>query len=130
MIVDTSAVMAVLLEEPDAKTYLSILLDTEHVRMSEVTAVEAALVAFKRTGPLGEPKLDSILDECHIEIVPFDQHQLVHARAALRTYGKGRSPARLNFGDCFSYALAKATGEPLLFKGDDFTHTDIKSALA
>ncbi len=127
MIVDTSAVMAVLLEEPDAKTYLRILLDTDHVRMSAVTAVEAALVAFKRAGHLGEPKLDAILDECHIEIVPFDLHQLMHARAALRTYSKGRS--RPNFGDCFSYALAKATGEPLLYKGEDFAKTDIASAL-
>jgi ribonuclease VapC len=131
MIVDSSALVAILLDEPDAKRYMKVLMTTQNVRVSAVTAVETAIVTIRRAGINAEPDVASLFDVLNIEVVPFGSDQVMLAQEAYRTYGKGRRhPAKLNFGDCFSYALAKVTGEPLLFKGSDFTHTDIASALA
>lgn len=131
MIVDSSALIAILFDEPASDRLLETILNAEHVRVSVATALEVSIVAVGRDGPAIESEVDLLFSRCRVELVPVDGVQLTLARNAFLTYGKGRHhPAKLNFGDCFSYALAKATGEPFLFKGDDFTHTDIVSALA
>lgn len=120
MIVDSSAAIAVLRLEPDAEDLAHLISAADRPRMSAATLVESSIVA----GPGRLSELDTVLEG--VEIVPFDRVQALAARAAYQRYGKGSgSPARLNLGDCFSYALATTTGEPLLFKGDDFTHTDV-----
>jgi ribonuclease VapC len=130
MIVDTSALMAILLEEPGAERFSLALLDAGLARISAATALETAVVAIRRVGPDGESKVDRLFAQFRLEVVPLDREHVQLARAGFRNYGKGRHEAALNFGDCFSYALAKATGEPLLYKGNDFAQTDIVSALA
>ena len=128
MVVDTSALIAILWKEPEADAFLSKILETQHVRISAATAVELYIVAIGQRGVGGAEDVDDLLIRCGAEIVPLKSDQVELARNAILTYGKGRR--RLNFGDCFSYALAKATGEPLLYKGDDFAQTDVVSALA
>ncbi len=130
MIVDSSALIAILFDEPEARQFMKSLMTTQYVRVSAVTAVETAIVVMRRVGTEAEPDVASLFGILGIEVVPFGPDQVVLAQEAFRTYGKGRSPARLNFGDCFSYVLAKASGEPLLYKGNDFAQTDIVSALA
>lgn len=127
MIVDTSAVMAILLGEPAAAELAHAILTCEgQARMSAPTRVETAVVAQRRLALGAEP----LIAELEIETVPFSQEHSDVAAEAYRRYGKGSgSPARLNLGDTFSYALAKVTGEPLLFVGDDFSHTDVVPAL-
>ena len=128
MIVDTSAVLAVLFGEPDAERYERAIAETSHCRMSAASFLEAAIVLESRTGAQGGHELDLLLETAPIELVPVTPD---HARAALRAwrrFGKGNHAAGLNFGDCFAYALAEATQEPLLFKGQDFALTDIESA--
>lgn len=129
MVVDTSAVVALLQNEPDADRYEDALVDATICVMSAATALEASLVIERRFGPEGRTQLDALIAEAGIELVPFDAEQLEFARAAFRRFGRGKHPAQLNFGDCFAYALAKQRGEPLLYKGDDFAQTDIASAL-
>jgi len=129
MIIDTSALMAILLREPDSARYMEKILDAEHVRISAATVVELNIVAIGHGGVGAVQEVDLLLARCGAEIVPLYADQVEYARNAILMYGKGRHPARLNLGDCFSYALAKAYMEPLLFKGNDFTHTDIVSAL-
>lgn len=125
MIVDTSAVIAILRQEEDAAEYAAAIESAPVTSISAATVLEASLVA----GPERSDSLDHLLAE-GITVVAFDTHQLAIARSAHARYGRGSgSPARLNFGDCFSYALATMTGEPLLFKGQDFRHTDITPAL-
>lgn len=125
MILDSSAVVAILTREPDAATFLHAIEAADSVGISAATLVEASIVL----GPRGQRPLTEFLAEAGIEIVGFDANQADVARRAHHSYGRGSgSKARLNFGDCFSYALAKSTGRPLLFKGDDFTHTDIEPA--
>lgn len=125
MILDASAVVGVLRHEADARQLAQAVEDADSVSISSATALEASLVL----GPERGDELSIFLSRV-TTIVPFDAEQLAVARAAHARYGRGSgSKARLNFGDCFSYALAKSTGEPLLFKGDDFTHTDITPAL-
>ena len=124
MIVDSSALVAILRGEPEAAGLADALRETP-VRASAATVLETATVV----GPEVAGQLDTLLGHLELEIVPLDGEQLRVARSAMASYGKGRGhPARLNFGDCFSYALAKVTGEPLLFKGDDFAHTDVTPA--
>ena len=126
MIVDSSALVAILFGEPDAAALSRVLMDAVRVRVSTATVLETALVVSPALGT----ELDQLIAELGLEVSPFDTEQLSAARTALETYGKGRgNRAQLNYGDCMSYALAKVTGEPLLFKGDDFTHTDITPAL-
>ncbi len=125
MIIDSSAIVAILRQEPEAEVFAGAV-ERHPTRVSAATVLETALVL---RSPMASA-LDRLLADGRLDIVDFDSTQLRVAREALSTYGRGTgSPAQLNFGDCFSYALAKVTGEPLLFKGDDFTHTDITSAL-
>jgi ribonuclease VapC len=129
MVVDTSAIVAILFGEPDGEKYLDALVDAVHVRISAATAVEIGIVAISRFGAEAESKIDLLFARCGAEIVPVREDQVVTARNAFRTFGKGRHPAALNFGDCFSYALAWTVNEPLLYKGGDFAKTDIVSAV-
>lgn len=125
MILDSSAVVAVMNAEPESEDFARLLEASDGTRMSTATALEVYLVM--RPGRARE--VAEFLTEAGVELVPFDEHHLHAARAALTSYGRGsRHPAGLNFGDCMAYALAKVTGEPLLFKGDDFTHTDLEPA--
>lgn len=126
MIVDTSALVAVLRDEPDAERLLQAMLVAAQVRVSTATLVEAGIVL----GPTRHGDLDELLRGVGAVADPVDEAQVAAARAGYTRFGKGSgSPARLNLGDAFSYALASVTGEPLLFKGDDFTHTDVTPAV-
>jgi ribonuclease VapC len=130
MIIDTSAVMAILRAEPDAATYATAIEQATVRRLSAASFVEAAAVIDGSRDPVASRKLDDLLAEAEISIAPVTEAQAHLARAAYRDFGRGSGhPARLNFGDCFAYALAKESGEPLLFKGDDFAHTDIAGAV-
>lgn len=125
MALDTSAILAVLLDEPE-RPRLEWLLGENPARLvSAATLVEASMVLESRHGESGRRALDRMLDLYEVAIVAFDRDQAELARDAFRRFGKGRHPVALNHGDCFAYALAKATGEPLLFKGEDFSRTDI-----
>lgn len=128
MIVDSSALIAVVFEEKDQSTYLE-LLRSSTLTMSAPTLFECRLVALRKSGAALEAKLLSLIAGLNIEIVAFDEAQAVLAADAFRRYGKGRDKAALNFGDCFSYALAKSRGEPLLYKGGDFARTDVAAAV-
>ena len=130
MIVDTSALLAVLFAEPDAERYARAIAETEGCRMSAATFVEAGIVVDTQTDAAGSRHLDAFLRRAGILIEPVSEEQAHLARQAYLDFGKGRHPAGLNFGDCFAYALAKATGEPLLFKGEDFAKTDVVAAEA
>ena len=126
MIVDSSALVAVVRSEGDAETLARALQQAPVVQISAATFLEASIVV----GPALQETLDQIIAAADAEIVAFDETQAREARAAYLTHGKGSgSPAHLNLGDCFSYALAKTTAQPLLFKGVDFTHTDVTPAL-
>ena len=129
MIVDSSALIAALQQEPDADRILS-LLGHHGGRISAATVVEARIVAASKGGPHGVRRLDDLIRQFDIEVVSVDSEQADVASAAYRDYGKAsRHGARLNFGDTFSYALAFVADEPLLYVGDDFARTDIRSAL-
>lgn len=124
MIVDSSALVAILRNEPEAASFSEMLVD-EPSRVSAANWLEAAMVA-DGSGPSASAGFDRLVETAGLEIVPVTKEQARSARAAFRRYGRGSgSPARLNFGDCLAYALAAVTGEPLLFKGEDFTHTDV-----
>ena len=128
MIVDSSAVLAVLLDEPDAERFDTAIANAHACRMSLANVFEAFIVLEGRGGEAAGQDLDSFLESAGIEPVPVTADHVVAARHAWRRFGKGNHPAGLNFGDCFAYALAEVTGEPLLFKGDDFALTDIEAA--
>jgi len=126
VIVDSSAVIAILWSEPDAPVHADVLARTVEPVMSAPTLLEASIVAQ----PEGRARLDEIIRGAGISIAPFTEEHALVAREAYARYGKGSEhPAHLNFGDCMSYALAKVRDEPLLFKGDDFRHTDVTPAL-
>lgn len=129
MIVDTSAVIAILFAERDAKTYAQAIANAGSCRMSAATLVEASIVIDAQTKYAGSRQLDAFIRRAGIAIEPVTVEHAHIARQAYADFGKGRHPAALNYGDCFSYALAKATGEPLLFKGADFRRTDIAAAV-
>jgi ribonuclease VapC len=130
MIVDTSAVIAVLKEESDAPRFLRVLtMSAEPKRMSAANYLEAAIVVDANRNPLLSRRLDDLIVQTEIRAEPVTLEHAEIARAAYRDFGRGSShPAQLNFGDCFAYALAKSMREPLLFKGDDFSHTDVAIA--
>ena len=130
MIVDTSAILAILFSEPDAATYASAITNAPSSRISAATFLEVAIVVEAQTENSGPRQLDALLRRANITIETVTEEQAHIARQAYTDFGKGRHPARLNYGDCFSYALAKVTGEPLLYKGGDFAKTDITSALS
>lgn len=129
MIVDTSALIAILKGEPEAAAFKAALLGSASVELSAATYLEACIVTDGYRNPLLRARFDEILEEIGVVIEPFTAEQARIARQAYRDYGKGSGHrAQLNFGDCFSYALARVKREPLLFKGDDFVHTDVRSA--
>ena len=129
MIVDTSAVLAVLFREPDAQQFEEAIAAVSTRRMSVANLLEASIVTERRGGAVARDDLDRLLNRFGIEPEPVTIEQLEAARRAWRRFGKGNHPAGLNFGDCFAYALAEATGEPLLFKGADFALTDVAAAV-
>ena len=125
MILDSSAVVAVMNGEPESAAFVQLLEASDHTSMSTASALEVHLVMR----PARAREVTEFLTEAAVELVPFDEAQLDAARTALASYGRGsRHPAKLNFGDCMAYALAKVTGQPLFFKGDDFSHTDVEPA--
>ena len=128
MIIDTSAILAVLLGESDAKRYEDAIPRAWPRRMSVVALLEAAMVVESRGGTRAGHELDVLLQKAAVELVPVTPEHAIAARRAWRRFGKGNHPASLNFGDCFANALAEATGEPLLFKGEDFARTDVEAA--
>ena len=130
MIVDSSAVVGILMSEEGAEALFDAMASAQNRRMSAATFVEVCVVIDSSRDPVKSGRLDDLLRRFDMEIVDVTKEQAHIARAAYRDFGTGSGhPARLNFGDCFSYALAKATGEPLLFRGDDFGHTDLTSAV-
>ncbi len=125
MVIDTSAVISILFGEQDAERFSKAMESDPTRLMSAGSILEACLVVESELGEQGSRELDLLLLKAGVEVVAFNEEQLRVARHAFREYGKGRHPAGLNFGDCFSYALSRTSGEPLLFKGDDFTKTDV-----
>jgi ribonuclease VapC len=127
MIIDTSAVIAILNNEPEAVAFAEAIEQALDRRISAVNYAEAAAVIDKGRDPIANRRFDELLREADVVIEAVSENQARIARAAYRDFGKGSGhPARLNFGDCFAYALAKAKGEPLLFKGNDFGRTDVR----
>lgn len=125
MVIDTSALVAIFLREPERQSFLADIIAAETRLVSAATLVEAGIVLEARRGESAGREFDLFVVRANLQIVPVDAEQADLARAAWRKYAKGRHPAALNFCDCFSYALAKSTGEPLLAKGTDFDLTDI-----
>src|SRR6516164_6510339 len=128
MVIDTSAVVAVLLNEANAPR-ITQAMETGSPRLFSAANLLEAIVIESRKGENGGRELDLLIYRADIEIIPVDQDQAEIARIAWRRFGKGRHPAALNYGDCFAYALAKSRRLPLLFQGDDFSQTDIESVL-
>lgn len=125
MVIDSSALLSILLEEEDHALYARAIDSDINRFMSTATFVESSIVVEKRRGAEGLMRLDQLILRTAIELVPVDTIQAHIARSAYRLYGKGRHRAALNFGDCFAYALAMTSNEPLLFKGNDFSRTDV-----
>ena len=128
MVIDASAIAAIAFNEEEAEAFERRVADDPVRLISAATVLEAAIVIEAKLGESGGAQLDLWLYKAGVEIVPVDREQADIARRAWRRFGKGRSAAGLNFGDCFSYALAAMRQEPLLFKGDDFSKTDIERA--
>jgi ribonuclease VapC len=129
MIVDASAILAVLFDEPEKAEFRDLLLMTPELAMSPVNYLEAGVRADDKRHPAKGLQLDALMDSLGITIAAVTGDQAKRAREAYRKYGKGNHEARLNLGDCFAYALAKARGEPLLYKGEDFRQTDVEPAI-
>ena len=126
MVIDTSALITILFDEPDAD-YFETALESDSTRlMSTASVLEAAIVVEARLGEAGGRELDLLLHKAQIMSIAFSAEQVEMARHAFRTFGKRRHPAGLNYGDCFSYALSKTSGQALLFKGNDFARTDVE----
>lgn len=128
MILDTSAMVAILYREPEASAFAQLIHDADLCRISVATYVELSMVIESQLGPEGMRQAEAFFRRAGIVIEPVTLDHGELARQAFLDFGKGRHKANLNYGDCFSYALAKATGEPLLFKGNDFGQTDIRAA--
>ena len=129
MIVDTSAIMAILRNEPDAPAFGAALARATRIAISAATLVELCVVAESRAGAAVWAEVEALMADAAIEVAPFTAEQAALAREGWRRFGKGRHPAGLNLGDCFAYAPAQKRGEPLLFKGGDFALTDVRRAL-
>jgi ribonuclease VapC len=130
MTIDTSALIAILFDEPESLKFAQAIEKATERRISAANFLEAAVVADRNDDPVVSLRFDDLIREAEIVIEPVTERQIHLARAAYRHFGKGSGhPAGLNFGDCFAYALAKDKGEPLLYQGRDFIHTDLKSAL-
>jgi len=131
VILDTSAVIAILRNEVDAAAFAKAIEKASHRRIAAVSYVESAAVIDGGRDPIASRRFDDLLREAEVTVEPVDEEQARIARQAYRDFGRGSGhPAKLNFGDCFAYALAKARREPLLYKGEDFSHTDVASALS
>ncbi|MFM7452770.1 MAG: type II toxin-antitoxin system VapC family toxin [Cyanobium sp.] len=128
MVIDSSAVLAILQDEPERSAFNALIAAADTRLLSAASLVELSIVLEARFGADGQGDLDLFLSTAEIEIVAVDRDQAELARGAFSRYGKGRHRAGLNFGDCFAYALAKRAGAPLLFKGNNFTHTDLQQA--
>jgi ribonuclease VapC len=126
MVIDTSALLAIFLAEPERQALLDLILQAEMRMISAANALETGIVLEARRGEAAGREFDLFVVRANLQVVPVDGEQVEVARSAWRKYGKGRHPAALNFGDCFAYALAKWSGEPLLAKGTDFGRTDIE----
>jgi ribonuclease VapC len=126
MVLDTSAILVILFGEKEAPLYVKALAADSTRLVAAPTMLETSIVCLKRLGEAGLDELDIFSFKTGIEIIPFDRTLLILARKCFRQYGKGTHAANLNFGDCFSYALAKHSGEAILFKGNDFSKTDLK----
>lgn len=129
MVIDTSALVAVLLGEPERDLFIALLAGAEDPLVSAATLVESSIVMQTKVGDEGVNDLDALLTAAAVRVVAVDAEQAHLARQAFARFGKGRNRANLTFGDCFSYALARAAGRRLLFKGTDLGHTDVLSAL-
>lgn len=129
MIVDTSAIVAIIGREDDARRFLRAISAADGIAISAATLVEAAMVLEARGGPELGAQMDALMRRMQAIVVPVTETQALLAREGWRRFGKGRHKAGLNLGDCFAYALAMERDEPLLFKGDDFAQTDVKRAL-
>jgi len=129
MVIDTSALIAILFGEPEALSFTRAIADESRKMISSFNALESGIVVEARKGEAGGRELDLLMHRARIEIVVMNADQAELARVAWRKYGKGNHPAGLNIGDCCAYALAKYSGEPLLFKGNDFNQTDIRAAI-
>lgn len=127
MVIDTSAIIAILLGEPEARRIAQALIQADRRLISAATLIETNVVIMSRGHAEGIHELDLLLARIHPEIAEVTQRQVSIARFAFQQFGRGRHQARLNFGDCFPYALAKDTGHPLLFKGNDFSLTDLEA---
>jgi ribonuclease VapC len=125
MVIDTSALLAILLGEPEAEEFSRSIAGDPKRLVSALSALEAAIVIHARKGPTGTRELDLLLHSAGVTVVSLDADQVLLARSAYEKYGKGRHPAALNLGDCCSYALSLSSGEPLLFKGHDFSQTNV-----
>lgn len=125
MILDTSALLAILQDEPERRALIAAIEEAASLSMSTATFVETSIVIGARYGGDGLRDLDLFLAKAEITLVPVDTEQAHAAREAFLRFGKGRHPAGLNYGDCFSYALARTLGQPLLYKGEDFSQTDV-----
>jgi ribonuclease VapC len=129
IVIDTSAIVAILRKEAEATSFVEKIVDAERCFLSAVSFFEASIVLIGRGAPDLAGELDALVERAVIEIVPFDEGLARDSRAAFTRFGKGRHPAGLDFGDCASYALAQARGLPLLYKGDDFAKKDVINAL-
>jgi ribonuclease VapC len=130
VVIDTSALIAIATREPEREPLLRRCLGGDRLQLSSAGYLEAAIVLDNRADPILSNQLDLLLEQLSIIVVPVTPAQARIARRAHREYGRGSGhSARLNFGDCFSYALSKDTGEPLLFKGDEFSRTDVVPAI-
>jgi ribonuclease VapC len=128
VILDTSALVAILFGEPEAEEFARLILEADVCRLSVVNHVELSIVLERQARPEAAHQAEAFLRASLVVVEPVTLHQGALARQAFYDFGRARHRARLNFGDCFSYALAKAMDEPLLFKGDDFARTDVRSA--
>ena len=129
MVVDTSALIAILFSEPETESFVQALVNDPKKMISAFNILESAIVVEAKKGEAGGRELDLLVHRARIEIISLNGDQVELALAAWRKYGKGNHPAGLNIGDCCAYALAKYSGEPLLFKGGDFSQTDIRPVI-
>jgi ribonuclease VapC len=125
MVIDSSALLSIILGEPDRRQFPQLISESETRLLSAANALETAIVVESRLGPAGGLELDQFLHRTEMDIVAVDAEHFSTARLAWRKFGMGRHPAALNFGDCFAYALSRISGEPLLAKGSDFSQTDL-----
>jgi ribonuclease VapC len=130
MVIDTSVLIAILFDEPDRRSLIATIEAAGERNLSAMSKLEAGMVAVGQRGKRMIAELDDLLRDLKITVVPFDEHQADIARDAFARYGEGRHKAALNFGDCAAYALAIVEAEPLLFKGTDFSSTNVMVAAA